>query len=530
MKDNGAAMRRAPVAVHRVRRPPGRGARAAARCARQGRGEVGRGHLEEDDARRQGRAAGRLVRPLDVPARPTRTRSSRWRRRSASCGSAASTCSAAPSARRRVLLDNHYGTVILGQPLAAASLLNRLQARRRVAAAQHGRLRGRRGFRIPGATAFPRRWPWRPPATSCSRSKPRASPRSRRARIGVHVNFAPIADVNNNARNPVINTRVVRRVARRRRPARRRRTCAACAPAACSRRSSIFPGTATPTSTRTSACRSSSIRAIGSTASSCRRSAPGIAAGADAVMTAHIQLPALDAAEFSPATLSPPIVTGLLRGEMKFDGLVYTDSMGMDAIARRLLARRRRRARHQRRQRHRAAFARRCRRRWRASRRRSSSGEIPIAQIDASVRRILRAKARLGLHKTKLVSLDDVPSASAGARTPPSRSGSAQKSITLIKDDRNQVPLRVPREAAMLYLSVLDYPSGWRIARAEPDVPAGAAPALAVRHGHRAVGSIRRRRRSISCAPPPRATTRSSRRSSCARRRPAAAWICRRRS
>jgi beta-N-acetylhexosaminidase len=40
----------------------------------------------------------------------------------------------------------------------------------------------------------------------------------------------------------------------------------------------------------------------------------------------------------------------------------------------------------------------------------------------------------------------------------------SQRGITLLKDDRNQVPLRVPREAAVLYLSVLDYPSGWRIA------------------------------------------------------------------
>jgi beta-N-acetylhexosaminidase len=38
------------------------------------------------------------------------------------------------------------------------------------------------------------------------------------------------------------------------------------------------------------------------------------------------------------------------------------------------------------------------------------------------------------------------------------------RSITLLKDDRNQVPLRAPRETSILYLSVLDYPSGWRIA------------------------------------------------------------------
>ncbi len=38
------------------------------------------------------------------------------------------------------------------------------------------------------------------------------------------------------------------------------------------------------------------------------------------------------------------------------------------------------------------------------------------------------------------------------------------RSLTLIRDDRHQVPLTVARDAPILYLSVLDYPSGWRIA------------------------------------------------------------------
>ena len=70
-----------------------------------------------------------------------------------------------------------------------------------------------------------------------------------------------------------------------------------------------------------------------------------------------------------------------------------------------------------------------------------------------------------------------------------------------IKDDRNQVPLRVPREASVLYLSVLDYPSGWRIAAPSRTF----LPELRQRwpgdDGHRAVGSIDDRRRSISSAP-----------------------------
>lgn len=57
-----------------------------------------------------------------------------------------------------------------------------------------------------------------------------------------------------------------------------------------------------------------------------------IAAGVDAVMTAHLQVPALDARH--PATLSPAMLTGLLRQEMGFDGLIVTDALMMGAITR----------------------------------------------------------------------------------------------------------------------------------------------------------------------------------------------------
>ncbi len=57
-----------------------------------------------------------------------------------------------------------------------------------------------------------------------------------------------------------------------------------------------------------------------------------IAAGVPAVMSAHIVFPALDE---HPATLSRPVLTGLLREELGFDGVVFTDSLSMDAIAQR---------------------------------------------------------------------------------------------------------------------------------------------------------------------------------------------------
>jgi beta-N-acetylhexosaminidase len=55
-----------------------------------------------------------------------------------------------------------------------------------------------------------------------------------------------------------------------------------------------------------------------------------IAAGAEAIMTAHILYPALDPRD--PASFSVPIVKDLLRGELGFDGVVISDSIGMQAL------------------------------------------------------------------------------------------------------------------------------------------------------------------------------------------------------
>ncbi|WP_060204446.1 beta-N-acetylhexosaminidase [Sporosarcina koreensis] len=61
-----------------------------------------------------------------------------------------------------------------------------------------------------------------------------------------------------------------------------------------------------------------------------------IAAGADAVMSAHVYFPALEDKENVPATLSQSVITGLLREELGFDGVITTDCMEMDAIAKRI--------------------------------------------------------------------------------------------------------------------------------------------------------------------------------------------------
>lgn len=54
--------------------------------------------------------------------------------------------------------------------------------------------------------------------------------------------------------------------------------------------------------------------------------------GVGGVMSAHIALPRIETSRL-PATLSPMMLTGLLRGELKFGGVIFTDAMNMRGIA-----------------------------------------------------------------------------------------------------------------------------------------------------------------------------------------------------
>ena len=125
--------------------------------------------------------------------------------------------------------------------------------------------------------------------------------------VGITLDYAPVLDIHTNPKNPVIGDRALAEdadgVAQTRRGDRR----AACRTTASPRAASISRVTATPSRRLASAsCRSSSIRRIGSVASSASRSAAPFAADVAFIMTAHVLVPSLD--EEKPATLSPRIV------------------------------------------------------------------------------------------------------------------------------------------------------------------------------------------------------------------------------
>jgi beta-N-acetylhexosaminidase len=144
-------------------------------------------------------------------------------------------------------------------------------------------------------------------------------------RAGVNMNFAPVADTNTNPDNPVIGVRsfgadpelVARHVAAFVRGTQRQGV------AACAKH---FPGHGD-----TAVDSHVDLPVVGGdvvTALPPFRAA--IAEGVQAVMTAHLLVPELDEL---PATLSRRIVTGLLREELGFEGLVVTDALEMRAIS-----------------------------------------------------------------------------------------------------------------------------------------------------------------------------------------------------
>ncbi|MGB2714892.1 MAG: glycoside hydrolase family 3 protein [Vicinamibacterales bacterium] len=361
-----------------------------------------------------------------------------------------------------VLLNPTYGTVVLGQPLEAASTINRLQAISKLPLLNTADFETGVGFRIQGATTFPRAMAFGAAGDDkLAYEAGRVTGEEARA-LGVHVNFAPVVDVNNNPRNPVINTRSFGED-----PALVGRLASAyirgLQSAGVTATLKHFPGhgdTEVDSHIGLPIIKHPRERLDKIELPPFRA---GIAAGAGAVMTGHIELPMLDPSPSTPTTLSQPIVGGLLRNELQFNGLIYTDSMGMQGVtatyapgaaAVRAIKAGNDVVLHS--PDDGAAFA--------GLREAVKSGDIPAARLDASVERILSAKARAGLHKTRTVSLDAIASVVGTRANNAVADAVSQRSITLVKDERNQVPLKLARDAQVLYLSVLDYPAGWRIA------------------------------------------------------------------
>jgi beta-N-acetylhexosaminidase len=155
----------------------------------------------------------------------------------------------------------------------------------------------------------------------------------------------------------------------------------------------------------------------------------GIAAGVDSVMTAHIALPAVDPSG-EPATVSKPVITGLLRGELGFDGIVSTDAMDMAGLT----------ARYQ------PGEA--------AVRALEAGVDVLLIPSDpeAAIQGILAAKLRLGLDKNRYVAPETLPDALDAQGAAEKAQQIASRAVTLIRDKAGLLPLAKNANACVLLL------------------------------------------------------------------------------
>jgi beta-N-acetylhexosaminidase len=321
--------------------------------------------------------------------------------------------------------------ISVGSPFDIAAKLNALQTRSRLPLVISSDLEWGSGMRLAGGTTFPH--VMAAGATGDPRDAyaiARAAALEGRA-VGIHVNYAPAADLNNNPLNPVINTRsfgedpaVVSRLVRGYVQGLRDHGMLATL--------KHFPGHGdTEVDShiglpviRAGYGRLDSLELVPFRA--------GIEAGADVVMSAHIAFPTFIGSD-DPGTLSAAVLTGLLRDSLGFRGLVVTDALSMGAIVTKYGA-------------------------GEATVRAFlagsdillmpadpdsaigamaaavESGRVPRERLDASVRRVLEIKRRLGLFARRTVPLDEIMRVVGRRELQQAAEDLAVRSLTLVRD------------------------------------------------------------------------------------------------
>ncbi|HEY2374837.1 MAG TPA: glycoside hydrolase family 3 protein [Gemmatimonadaceae bacterium] len=387
-------------------------------------------------------------------------------------GDFASTSSASWARTQTYLTTDHVGGIVMsvGGPMEIAEKLNVMQRLSTVPLLVGADLefgagyRARGGYFLPnaidlgGATIFPPEMGIGATRdTSLAYEQGRITAVEGRA-LGIHIAFAPILDVNNNPANPVIGVRsfgedphldaalgaaMVRGLQEHGMIATGKH----------------FPGhgdtdqnshLTLPTIT-VSRAHLDTVELVPFRAA--------IASGLGAIMTAHIALPAILGDSSTPATLSPRVMTDLLRHELGFGGLLVTDAMDMNGVLANVRPGRPSQALT-------GAYgtinsiglAEACKRALEAGAdvllmpsdvptaidavvAGVQEGRFTAARVDSSVRRLLALKERLRLNHDRLVDLDSVQAVVGDSNNLDVARRAAEQSITLAKDSLHLVPL-----------------------------------------------------------------------------------------
>jgi beta-N-acetylhexosaminidase len=196
-----------------------------------------------------------------------------------------------------------------------------------------------------------------------------------------------------------------------------------------------------------------------------------IAAGVGSIMTGHLNVPAFEPDPAVPATLSPNILTDLLRKQLKFEGLVITDALDMGGITVRY------------------APGEAAVRAFLAGAdallmppvpdaayegllSAAQSGRIPGDRLDASVRRLLQAKAHLGLSQNRFVDISTLNEKFGRTDWQQTAQEISDRGITLLRDTQHLVPLDGTKPTRALLVALYADPEPYPGADLEPQLRA----------------------------------------------------------
>jgi beta-N-acetylhexosaminidase len=380
---------------------------------------------------------------------------------------------------RHQIVDNHVGGIILfrGPVYESVVIVNRMQQLAKYPLLISSDLEAGAGMRFDDTVNFP--WNMAVGATGnpdYARRQGQLTAREARA-LGIQQIYAPVADVNNNAANPVINVRsygedpaaVAELVAAFVEGAQRGGVIAT---------AKHFPGhgdTATDShrglpEIDVTRARLDSVELVPFRAA--------VNAGVGAVMDGHIGLPLIDPTAITPlprdvklkaietdeageivaekgtmpTTLSP-VMNRILRNELGFDGLIVTDAMSMsgltlyftqeEASVRALEAGADLLLKPADTD---AAF--------RGVRDAVKSGRLTEKRIEDSARKVLAAKYDLGMVQQRLTSLDEIDRVVSGKDTLKLAEDIAEHAITLVRNDAKLLPLNLPPNATVFNLAI----------------------------------------------------------------------------
>jgi beta-N-acetylhexosaminidase len=355
----------------------------------------------------------------------------------------------------RLIRDTNVGGLILtnattsrgvqkAEPYALAAFLNRMQRLARVPLMVSADFERGASMRVSGTTAFPAAMAFGAAGDpELTRFEGEVTAREARA-LGIHWVFAPVADVNNNPENPIINIRSFGE-----NPQDVAAHVKAFIEGAHSDKRNYVLTTAKHFPGHGDTAIDTHLSLAEITADRARLDAlelvpfrTAIQAGTDSVMTGHIAVPALAPQEV-PATLSPAILTGLLRNELGFKGLVITDALGMGAIVNGFGA---------------GDAAVRALEAGadtllmpadpdvaiRAVVAAVESGRLKRARIQQSVIKLLAVKERLGLDRKRAVDVESIGDVIDDPAVNEKAQEIADRAVTLVRNDGNLLPLAAP--------------------------------------------------------------------------------------